>query len=219
MTRHTRRGFTLLELLMVITLLGLLAVFAFPDLHTASRSEHLRESAQRIRALVAMCRAEAMNEMTRYRIMVRPDGTLRVRCQADALKAPHLYITPRVDWARTVILLEDVFVEGLQLLPEGPPPIRIVNEKLQFPQTELVFTPVEELERPMLVDFDPDGTCNSLRLVLRDVRGHGLLLTLDGRVGRLLTEDWTPVLPEDVHRPALLEEEDEPKYKAEDFEW
>jgi prepilin-type N-terminal cleavage/methylation domain-containing protein len=219
MTRYLRRGFTLLELLMVIMLLALLAVFAFPDLHTASRSEHLRESAQRIRALVAMCRAEAMNEMTRYRILVRPDGTVRVRCQADALKAPHLYITPPVDWARTAFLLEDVFVEGLQFLPEGPPPIRIINEKLQFPEMELVFTPVEELERPLLVDFDPDGTCNSLRLVLRDVRGRGLLLTLDGRVGRLQVEDWTPVSPDDVQRPAPLEEEDEPKYKAEDFEW
>jgi prepilin-type N-terminal cleavage/methylation domain-containing protein len=219
MRRTVRRGFTLLEVLMVTALLALLAALAWPDFHTAARGEQLRESGQRFRALVAMCRAEAMNETVRYRLKIRPDGSLHVLRQADPLLAPHLYITPRVDWARTAVLLEDVWIEGVQLLPEGPPPIRIIDERLQFPESEILPTPVQELEQALLIDLDPDGTFPSLRLVLRDAQGRALLLTLDGRVGRVLVDDWPAILPEDALRPEPLEKEEEPEFKREDYAW
>ncbi len=213
-----RPAFTLLEVLLVITILGVVAAFALPDFQFTSHARRLAESAERLQTLIVMCRAEAMNETVRHRIRIRPDGTLRVLRQADPLKAPHLYIRPRVDWAQTPVLLDDVWVEAIQLLPEGPPPLLIINEKLEFPDAVIEPVPLEEAGGPLDLDFEPDGTVsNSLRCVLRDTRGVGLLLTLDGRLGRVTIEDWKMLLPEDVRRPDPWPEEVEPEYRPEDF--
>jgi len=211
-------GFTLVEVLMVVVLLGVLAALTWPDFSAAARAEHLQQSAQRIRSLVAMCRAEAMNQTCRYRILIRPDGSLRVRRQADPIKAPHLYITPPEGWARTDLLLKDVWVSDIQVLPEGPPPIRIIDDKLEFPEMEINLVPVEELEEPVEIKFDPDGQCNSMRWVLRDGRGRGLLVTLDGRLGRVSSEAWEALPADQVRRPEPVAEEKEPEYVPEDHE-
>lgn len=218
MRRSVPRGFTLLELLIVIALIGVLLAFALPDFTAVREGEHLKESAQRFRVLVAMCRAEAMNQTLRYRIRIRPDGSVHVYRQADAVKAPHLYIAPPVEWAQVPVLLPDVWVAAVQVLPEGPPPVRIIDDKLQFPEMEILPSPIEEFEQPIDVDFEPDGTSNSLRWVVRDVRGRGLLLTLDGRLGRVTTDDWEAAKPEDARRPEALPEEPEVKYSPEDFQ-
>lgn len=212
------RGFTLLEMLMVIAILGVVAMFVVPNFDRGAEAEHLSESGRRMRSLVTMCRAEAMNQTVRYRVRIRPDGTVRVLRQADALKAPHLYIRPPVDWVQTEILLPDVWVAAIQVLPEGPTPVRIIDDKLEFPETELLPIPVEELERAIDIDFEPDGTTNSLRWVLRDVRGKGLLLTLDGRLGRITTDEWPNVAPEDATRPEAWPEEEAVTYNPEDFQ-
>lgn len=213
-----QRGFTLLEVLMVIAILGVVAAFIVPNFDRASEAEHLGESGRRMKSLFAMCRAEAMNQTLRYRIRIRPDGSVHVLRQADAIKAPHLYITPPVDWARTEVLLPDVWVAAVQVLPEGPSPVRIIDDKLDFPETEIDPTPIEELERALDVDFEPDGTTNSLRWVLRDERGRGILLTLDGRLGKITTDEWTTVTPAETHRPEALPPEEEVKYNPEDFQ-
>lgn len=216
--RNGPPAFTLLEVLLVVALLGLLAALVLPDFTTAAAAENLRESAHRLRALAAMCRAEAMNATCRHRILVRSDGSVRVRRQADPLKAPHLYITPREDWAHVAVLLPDVWVEAVQMLPDGPSPIRIIDDQLEFPETELDPIAVEDLDRPLEINFEPDGTCNSVRWVLRDARGHALLLTLDGRLGRVTIEPWNQATDE-VRRPAPLppEADIEDEYNPEDY--
>jgi general secretion pathway protein H len=200
-----RRAFTLLELLLVVVLLGVLAAFAWPQFTGVERAEHLGESARRMQALIAMCRAEGMNEARAYRILILADGSLRVECQSDPLK-PEDYAAPRVDWARTTVLLDDVWIEAVQVLPEGPPPIRIVDEKLEFPQAEYDLVPVTEFEQPVAIEFEPGGASNSLRWVLRDERGRGALLTLDGRLGRVMVADWDVLNPGEVRRPEPLAE-------------
>jgi len=220
MARQRQTGFTLLELVLVITLLAIVAAFAIPSFDSATTGETLHESARRIRALVGMCRAEAMSGTCRHRVLIRQDGSLRVRRQADPLKAPHLYITPRAAWARGPFLQADVWIEAVQLLPEGPPPIRIIDERLVFPETEIDATPVQELERPVEIEFEPDGTCNSLRFVLRHRGGQGLLVTLDGRVGRVTLAGWPAAAPDDLERPDPLppDADAEDEYRPEDFE-
>lgn len=211
MRRHVQRAVTLLELVLVIALLGILVVFAWPDFNAATRSEHLDESGRRMATLVAMCRAEAMNEARRYRIEIRPDGSLKAKRQLDPLDAPDKYIRIREGWARTTPLLDDVWVESVQMLPEGPAPILIIDDRLQTPETEYDLTPIDKLEIPLAFDFEPNGACGSLRLVLRDERGRGLLLMLDGRLGRVRVEPWEPVPVGDVTRPEPWQEEPEPE--------
>jgi prepilin-type N-terminal cleavage/methylation domain-containing protein len=201
------RGVTLIELLLVVSLLALLALLSWPDFESAAQSEQLAESARRIRALVAMCRAEAMNEARRVRITIRLDGSLKLRQQLDPVRWPQVYIPIQKDWARVPALLEDVWVEAVALLPDGPPPVLVEDEIRQFEDMEEQFEPVpiEQFERPIDVVFQPDGTSTSLRFVLRDTTGRGLVLTLDGRVGRLAVE-WVPRLdPQEVERPPAVD--------------
>ncbi|MBK9126440.1 MAG: prepilin-type N-terminal cleavage/methylation domain-containing protein [Phycisphaerales bacterium] len=202
------RAFSLLELILVIALIGVLAVFAWPDFTGGARAERLIESARRFEALVAMCRAEAMNEARRYRIVLVRDGSLRVKAQRDPLYAAADYETVRSGWSQTEILQDEVWVESVQSLPEGPPPIRIVDEKLEFPQLEPDLTPISEFDTPPALDFSPDGACNSMRIVLRDVRGRALLLTVDGRFGRIQTEEWDALEPGEVRRPKPIDEQE-----------
>lgn len=218
MRRSVQPAFTLLELILVITLIGLVAVFAWPDFGAAQASEEIRESARRMTTAVAMCRAEAMNDACRYRIRVRLDGSVRVEQQLDPIVAPHVYVPVRASWGRTEPLLPDVWVEAVQLLPDGPAPIRIIDENIEFPEMELEPVPIDEYEFEPTVYFEPDGSCSSLRWVLRDVRGAARLLTLDGRLGRVDWEDWEAVEPDQVRRPEPVEEEEPEEYDVEDFE-
>lgn len=197
---------------MVIALIGVLAAFAWPNFAGAEKSEQLRESARRVQSLVAMCRAEAMNDARRYRIRVRTDGSLRVEQQVDPLEAPHVYARVRSSWSQTAVLLSSVWVEAVQPLPDGPPPLLIVDEKLKLPEMEIkpaLLAEFEETPDDLCINFEPDGSCNSVRWVLRDERGLGLLVTLDGRLGRVTTEEWEAVDAEDVERPPAVEEEEE----------
>jgi type II secretion system protein H len=220
MCRHAQRGVTLLELMLVIALLGVIAAVVWPSFTGFAADRHLDESARRMRALISMCRAEAMNRTARHQVRIRRDGSVSVRRQADPFRAPHLYITPRAGWARTQILMDDVWVESFQLLPEGPPPIRIIDEDLVFPETEVELTSVEDLELPLEINIEPDGSSNSLRWVLRHEDGRALLLTLDGRLGRMQTEPWEAVPSEDLQRPEPLEQDEdlEDEYSAEDWQ-
>lgn len=198
-----RAAFTLIELVLVIVIVGVIAVMAWPNVDRFADAEQLRESAQRLKSLVAMCRAEAMNQSRRYRLEFASDGTLRTLAQRDPLTAPHEYVPPPVDWAQREILQRGVRIEAVQLLPEGPPPIRIIDEKLVFPETEIHVTPVGELDPPARLDFEPDGSCPSMRWVLRDAAGRAVLVTLDGRTSRVGIEFWAGAEEEsDAKRPA-----------------
>src|SRR5512139_1309699 len=117
MRRTVRRGFTLTELLLVIMLIGLVVAFAWPELTTSAEAQQFREAAFGVRGLVAMCRAQEMQQTQRYRLRIRQEGSLSVKRQADSLKAPHLYITPPVDCARSSPLPDNVWIESVQLLP------------------------------------------------------------------------------------------------------
>jgi type II secretory pathway pseudopilin PulG len=205
---------TLLEVLLVVSLLAVLAAFAWPNFEGAHRAQHLNESAARLRALVAMCRAEAMNESRIYWIVIRADGSLQVRRQLDPLTAPHLYVPVQVDWARQAFLLDDVWVESVVPLLEGPPPVVIKDEVLQpTEEKEPELIPVQQFEEPIFIEFQPDGTSDSLRWVLRDALGSGVQMTLDGRLGRVTLLPVEALREDAVERPPALK--DNPKEEAE----
>jgi len=202
-----QRAFTLLEVLLAILLVVLIAGLSWPDFTGTARSEELPESARRMKALVAMCRAEAMNEARRYRVYFVQDGSVQLRVQRDPVTAPHEYVEVQRTWAREPFLLETVRVEALQLLPDGPAPVLVDDDVMEFTQLDGSPQPVQGLERPAVLDFEPNGASGSIRWVLRAETGHGKLLTLDGRLGRIQVEDIETVKAADRARPPKLKDD------------
>ena len=224
-----RRAFTLLEVLLVIALLGFLASFLWPVFGDVANSRQLDESVERMKSLVAMCRAQAMNESCCYRLTFRVDGSLKLTRQLDPFDAPHIYVRVRDDWAATPCLLEEVWVEAILPLAEGPPPLLVEDDYIDFfdeEDLELELIRVDELEEPFTLDFLPDGSSASMRWVLRHEQGYGVQVTLDGRLGRMDLEPAERIPEEEVERPPPLPEEeleeeemleDEDQYDLEDF--
>jgi len=213
MHRNRQRAFTLLELILVLALMGMLAAIVWPDFTRVGKAQELDESATRFKALVAMCRAQAMNEARRYRVTFRTDGTVKLARQLDAVYAPHVFFPLREQWARTKVLSPSVFVESLVSLPDGPPPIIIEDDHINFTDEDGQDflddpIPVQELDNEVEVFFEPDGTSDSLRWTLRAESGRGRELTLDGRLGRVTIELVASLDPDQVERPEPIPDDE-----------
>lgn len=201
-------AFTLLEVLIVIALLGMMTALLWPDFGAAQRSERLTESARRMNALIQMCRARAMLESRQYRITIRQDGTLHVTRQLDPLLAPQVYFPVRRSLTDVEPLLEKVWVESLEPLPDGITPLFFDVDEIRFADIQPDPTPVTDLEAPYDITIEPDGACPTLRWTLRDAEGFGLKLTLDGRLGRVNIEPAERIDPGAAAQPEAIEYED-----------
>ncbi len=205
----------MLEVLIVLVLLGVLAAIAWPDFSQARRSQELDESVRRLTTLIQMCRARAMNDGRAYRITFRTDGTLLVTRQRDPLYAPEQFVKFRESWAQLAFLLEHVWVEALLPLPEGPPPIDVDDNLIEFEEFQQDPTPIDQMDEEFHLDFETDGTSNSARWILRDAGGRGVQMTLDGRLGRVDVKSVDPEDPESLERPEPVAEEEEIPYEDE----
>ncbi len=201
------RAFTLLEVLITIALVAALTAIVWSDFRGEERMRRLDESARRFKTLIAMCRAEAMNEAVGVRIAIRTDGALEVTRQAEPLLAPHAYVRIQTDWAREPVLLTDVWIESVTPLDNGLTPIRVDDELITLDDYEPEPIRVEDLASAMQVDFQPDGLSGSLECVLRTTDGKGMKLTLDGRVGRVAIETVEAIEAETVVRPEAIEDD------------
>lgn len=202
MMRHRHRlGFTLLEVILVVFLFGLLVMIALPSLDTTSTSNQLEESVRRMQSLVALCRASAMNDSLTYRVTFERDGIVSLQRQLDPLLAPNQFVDVPPNWFNMDIVLPNVWVSEVQPLPDGPAPIIVEDDEINFdPNLVVEPTPIDQFETSPTLDFEPDGSCPSFRWILRDKSGRGVMMTLDGRLGRIAIETQTilenPVRPQ-----------------------
>jgi prepilin-type N-terminal cleavage/methylation domain-containing protein len=74
----TRRGFTLLEVLLVLVVIVMLAAMAYPSIEAMYSDVRLNAAADQIRAAWADARGKAIEEGRPYRFAVQPDGQYRV---------------------------------------------------------------------------------------------------------------------------------------------
>lgn len=203
--RSTRTAFTLLEVILVLFIFGLLLLLAVPNLDPAARTEQLDETVRRMKTLVALCRAQAMNDSVVYRITFELDGTVSVQRQLDPITAPDQFIDVPPNWSDLDYVLDEVWIAELQSLPDGPAPILVQDDEIEFdPNQVLDPVPIEQIEQPLTLDFDPDGSCSSFRWILRDKAGRGMMMTLDGRLGRIAVEPM-PIV-EGLKRPEQSKE-------------
>jgi hypothetical protein len=148
-----------------------------------------------------------MNEARRYRVYFVQDGTVHLRVQRDPISAPHEFVEVQRSWAREPFVLDRVWVEALQLLPDGPAPVLVEDDVMEFTQLDGSPQPVQSLERPAVLDFEPNGASGSIRWILRDESGRGMLLTLDGRLGRVQVDNVETMKAADTARPPRLNDD------------
>lgn len=85
-----RSGFTLLELMVVLAIIVLLSVMAFPSFSGLKGNADQKAAADELRARIADARGLAMQESVPYRLAVSTDGT-KVRVAPDT---PEFATTP-----------------------------------------------------------------------------------------------------------------------------
>lgn len=198
------RAVTLIEVLLVIVIVGVLAGMILPNFAGVSDKEQLEESARRIRAMLAMCRAQAMNNAVQYRAEIQQDGRFKLLRQVDPLVAPNEFRLVRESWADQEFPLPRVWVESVQELPDGPTPILLEDELEIVDELIVDPVPITDLESPLVLDFRPDGESTSAEWTLRHQDGRGLKMVLDGRVGRVTVEPVEPLNPDEVSMPERI---------------
>ena len=76
-SRHARAGFTLIEMMVVIAILGILLGIAVQSLVGRTRTLNIRDCAQKLAADIRHARASAMSEGRRTQLVITDTGTLK----------------------------------------------------------------------------------------------------------------------------------------------
>jgi prepilin-type N-terminal cleavage/methylation domain-containing protein len=237
-----QRAFTLLEVLLVVLILGLITALTFPNLAGELHRRSLEESARRLRSLVTMTHARAMQDGIRYRVSfpgtpdpqdTHADKKVEVAAsteqptvsrEADPLQNPDQFSDFAWEW-----LGDDVLQQGTRcvaVLP-GQPSFEITGQNPiagPSPQegTEATFVPLT---------FKPDGTCDWVTFVLTDLPpdveiksshvGRILNVIVDGRTGetwiqRALRTEEVELMREEGASPILHQDFTDPMVITED---
>jgi len=220
--RGAGRAFTLLEVLLVIALLAVLAGLAMPVMFGELARRELTESAENVRSLVVMARANAMISGNRYRI--RWDVEWRqpiVEYEPDAIDAPEEFVVVEAAWAREDVLLRRVNCHEVLLGRPAQFELVVVEEEdgdsSEPDQVEEDLTE-DEFGRATLV-FDATGRVDWATFVI----GRGevgelteeaeqLWVVVDGRTGQVLVEtplDEEALAEMQIDREKLLKPLDE----------
>jgi type II secretion system protein H len=156
-------GFTLVEVLVVIALLGLVATLAIPLFHTDTPQQVMQQSCDRLSSLMAMCRAQAMLNGHPVRLTWQapqddPKGQPSpvVVHEADPIQSPGEFKPMAASWANDPVIQKNVQVRLVQLGDYDP--ASLTNTEGQFD------LPAEPSLQP--VEFHPDGTADPAVFVL-----------------------------------------------------
>lgn len=121
------RGFTLLEVLMAIVVIGILAVVVVPDLATSTASHRASETARRLHSDLMEARTRAIVEQRGYRLRV--EGGKRYAVQYDSAGAWRMWGVEDTLSLETTIAIDGSSGGTLVFLPKG---------RAQLPRTLVV---------------------------------------------------------------------------------
>lgn len=213
------RGFTVLELLLVLAVISTLVGLVIPSFYGSFRAEALPTSARDLRALVYQIRAQAMMEGMRFRVRFpREDelvdqpqrlGQPLVERESKPIEAPGVYEPVRAFWARDPVLRESIQCIGLEL---GMP--RVSEELDELEEAPEFGEEGEELEiEDVRLIFEPDGSSEWATFRLAWLRtpdekedpetAPQLNVMIDGRTGQV----WIQQPLEDEEVELLMREQ------------
>jgi len=196
--RSTRRGFTLLEMLLVLSLLVVMTSFAWPLLSGPFARQRVARAADQIRTEWARCRNRAMLSgdvyMFRY---LQGSGQFQIERYAgldvaDASGTGTVSGTAQVPLPASGGAQQEILPEGVTFLQDET----LADVRSQFVATDELSTMTESWSAPIL--FYPDGTTSTTRITLVGDTGRGIAVSLRGLTGiatvseLFATEELTP---------------------------
>jgi prepilin-type N-terminal cleavage/methylation domain-containing protein len=153
-----RRGFTLVEVMLVVGLVALIAVMVIPNFMRQIRGEDLTRSAKQLRSFLTMVRANAAFDGKRYRVRFpEKDADLQgllddrqpiIEREDDPIYEPETFNPVRASWTVGTTFLGDVWCSEIRL---GRPTI----ERLQRLRKRAGEEISEEMEE-RYEDFEPE---------------------------------------------------------------
>lgn len=223
-----RRAFTILELTLTILIFGLIMMFVMPDLNADWKRRSLVESADRLRALIAMAHAKAMEDGRKYRIMFPGAPDPNDKYAKDEVDIPDQTLQPEVEWQPDPMVNPEWFDRNWSdwavdtFLQPGTRCVAVFPGRPNFdisPQSDIAGPSVTEGWAPFhRVTFNPDGTADWATFVLTDLPydaeptaadvGRIINVIVDGRTGqawlqRALRKDEVEVMNEHRASPIL----------------
>jgi len=183
--RTRRRGFTLLEVVLVCTLVVLLAVISFPSMQAMYNDLRLNSATDQVRAAWTQARVQAIDEGRAYRFAVIPGkGNYRLAPDTGEYWAGNGGPGPAENTdpnAEPPLVLEDALPRGVRFaLPDS-------NAPLDFDAGEETALPpgsVDVGQYLTLATFLPDGTAREdVSISFSTKGGRPLLLKLRGITG------------------------------------
>jgi len=192
-----------MELLLVILMLGLLVAFVYPDLEAEQKRRSLVESADKLRSLIVMTHARAMQDGIKYRIefpgtpdpldrhaekeVATPQETLQpiVKRQIDAISNPEMFGDDVEEpTLRAGTRCVAVLPWSAEMYCSNSGQSRLAGPDISS-EGQTTFVPLT---------LNPDGTCDKVAFVLTDLPpdvelqewhvGHILYVVVDPRTGQ-----------------------------------
>jgi len=174
------RAYTLIEVVLVIGLLLAISSIAIPNFYNQLAREQLPTSAEQLRALIILTRANAALDAKRYRVRFpREDeedaiGTRRqpiIEREDDPMERPEEFFAVTANWAVGQTLLGEVRCAEIRL---GHPTIEDLRRRRESATSQLdkAFRKGNEKEKfeqelpPIYIE--PDGTSDWATLVLTE---------------------------------------------------
>ncbi len=232
MPRTTSRlpAYTLLEITLAIGLLMGLMAFALPNMMKEIENRRLPESADRMRSMLMLVRANAMYDGLRYRIRFAMDDEIDseggdrqplIEREDDPFLEPGVFNRVMLPWARGETLLRNIRCAEVRL---GKPTLEMLEEELLAEETderlEAIAEEFEEGLAPLYIETD--GTSEWVTFLVTDapedadeesIEGFGRVeVILDGITGLIWLQ--RPFYEDELE---LFKEHDWPPVLRRDF--
>jgi len=213
---HRRRGFSLLELVLVMGLISLMMGYVLPSFWNSLQAEALPSSAREFRALLYHVRSRAMMDGRRYRIRFpaedefsdHPERRVQplIEREDEPMAEPGTYYEVNSSWAREPVLRHGIRCVEFKL---GMPVLTLGNRGEEEAESVDELDDAPELDEDLLTEirlvFEPDGSSDWATFTLAELQDPEELedldsapllnIMLDGRTGQI----W-------IQQPLLREE-------------
>ncbi len=163
--RNRQQGFTLMELVMVITLMGVMMGMAIPSFRNLMSSQELKNAAQGISNIIRYARSEAIQRSAQTKVVFDAEaGGLLFSVETDPFLQPGVFTEERTPFPVPKQLRE-------------PAAIKIASFEKQS-----LYGGLEENE----LLFSPDGSTSDALLVLVDETQRAYTVGVVGLTGQVL---------------------------------